>query len=400
MNPATVERGDRMGRIATSRRGWWAMALLATGLAASFSAGVVADDDALRARMRSALETLTRILPLSLAPKSYASAPDRAAISAGLDSLAADADAIERHAEAYSATHRILSNVFGAEMSRLQRDLEAERYENVRRGLLGVTRTCYTCHSKLPGGADLDLGAELMQAAQVQALPLYHRAVLAGAVRRFDEALEYYEALFRAAPMDSQAFSWASALERYLLLALRVRRDAQRPAAVLRSFSARDAVPPYLKRYVERWIAALDQLELDAPEGEELQRARALRARAESAGAYPADPAAKVYYVAMSGLLHVYLRREDRTPRERSQAWYLLGVAEYHLTSTYWTGQTEYFLERAILAAPGTVEAERAYEFLEDYLILEYSGSAGLAVPPEASSWLRELRRRAGHRAP
>jgi hypothetical protein len=55
--------------------------------------------------------------------------------------------------------------------------------------------------------------------------------------------------------------------------------------------------------------------------------------------------------------------------------------------------ETKFFLETAIRPAPQSVHARKAYAFLEEYVLVGYTGSAGLHLPADIQARLAELRR-------
>ena len=114
---------------------------------------------------------------------------------------------------------------------------------------------------------------------------------------------------------------------------------------------------------------------------------------------FPEDPRSLVHFVEASRLLHRFVQARAEAPpgdaddrRRLGEAYYLLGVAEAHITSNYWYAETEFFLESAIRLAPDSDFARKAYAWLEEDVLIGYSGSAGLEVPNDVSDYLRELR--------
>jgi hypothetical protein len=94
-----------------------------------------------------------------------------------------------------------------------------------------------------------------------------------------------------------------------------------------------------------------------------------------------------------SGLLHRRVKLGKPAPAS-AEAYYLLGVTELRIGSSAWLTEPEAYLEAAIRAAPASPAARRAYVVLEESTLLGYTGSGGEGeLPPEAASWLAELRR-------
>jgi hypothetical protein len=97
--------------------------------------------------------------------------------------------------------------------------------------------------------------------------------------------------------------------------------------------------------------------------------------------------------VAASGLLHRFLSTDGSNDTQRSEAYYLLGLAESHMSRSYWVSETDFFLERAIRLAPRNPWARKAYALMEAYTVAFYSGSGGVNVPHDVQATLDELKK-------
>jgi hypothetical protein len=95
-----------------------------------------------------------------------------------------------------------------------------------------------------------------------------------------------------------------------------------------------------------------------------------------------------------SGLLHRWVTRLGAPTAASADAYYLLGVTELRIGSTYWLTEPESYLEAAIRAAPGAPVARNAYIVLEEATWLGYTGGGSPdELPPEVAQWLDRLRR-------
>ena len=130
------------------------------------------------------------------------------------------------------------------------------------------------------------------------------------------------------------------------------------------------------------------------PAGQEVARAKAVLTEAQAVRRFPADRAGLVHDLVASGLLHRAVTAAGKPTPDSAEAYYLLGVTELRIGSSYWLTEPEAYLEAAIRAAPGSAPARRAYVVLEESTLLGYTGSGGEGeLPPEVASWLGELRR-------
>jgi hypothetical protein len=99
-----------------------------------------------------------------------------------------------------------------------------------------------------------------------------------------------------------------------------------------------------------------------------------------------------------SALLHqeVEARRAahaaDDDP-ELGRAFWLLAALEDRTVHSYWFPQTEVYMEAALRAAPRDPVAARAYERIEEALLVDYGAMRAEDLPEEARNRLAELAR-------
>jgi seryl-tRNA synthetase len=101
-----------------------------------------------------------------------------------------------------------------------------------------------------------------------------------------------------------------------------------------------------------------------------------------------------IQFMLASSVLHQLSETTPSTPENASllaEVYYLLGLVETTLSRTSWTSETEFYLETAIRQDPKSGFARDAYMLLEEYLILGYTGSAGVNLPEEVETYLWEL---------
>jgi hypothetical protein len=76
---------------------------------------------------------------------------------------------------------------------------------------------------------------------------------------------------------------------------------------------------------------------------------------------------------------------------DSAHAFFLLGVTSLQSGRSWWLGEADGYLETAIRQAPGSDWAKRAYVFLEEQTLANYSGSGGVHVPPDVRKRLEDL---------
>ena len=347
--------------------------------------------------MRAIYGALVTVFPLSLDEHRFSLPVNREPVQAALQAITDHAGRLRDHAGSLPGSYEFLRRTLVGDASQAATSYRLGHYESARFLVQDLTGACFGCHTRLPESQRFDLGASFLSEPGVAAMPLDDRARLAAATRQFDAALGYFEQMFEAPESHPVDIAYSSAFEDYLKLALRVHEDTARPLHALSRFVARDDLPRYLRIHVESWMEALRDLSGAELPPDDLQAAREVFREAQLRSAFPQDPRAMVHFVAASRLLHRYVDARPgvshEATRERlAEAYYLLGVAEAHITSNYWYSETEFFLESAIRLAPRSQMARKAYAWLEEDLLLGYSGSAGTELPPEVAEHLQELR--------
>ncbi|NIR29955.1 MAG: hypothetical protein GWN84_11700 [Gammaproteobacteria bacterium] len=361
------------------------MAILIVGASAVTATATTRDT------MRLIFEALSVVFPLSLDRAAFEDPSQRARIHDALQSLSLGADNLAAHGESLGPTHEYVRRSLVVDAHDVLDSYEQGRFDTTRFLLQEMTGACFACHSKLPAEQQFDMGARFTQEPHVRRLSLAQRARLEVATRQFESALRTYEQLFEEYPLDANRANVGLAVEEYLKIAIRVHGDFDRPIATLGQLEDRADVPPYLREEIAAWSAALRELERRERTDNLLEQARALIQEAERRADYPMDPRGLVHYMLASSLLNRYLYSEHH-PAESAEAFYLLGVAESHFSSSYWLAETEFFLEQAIRLEPGTTLARRAYITLEEHVVAAYTGSTGVHVPEDVRTHLAELR--------
>jgi hypothetical protein len=212
------------------------------------------------------------------------------------------------------------------------------------------------------------------------------------AARQFDTALTTCEALFRSDDISATEIDLMAFFEDYMRIAIRVNHDFGRVIKTLETFRQRPDVPRYLDQQLTGWIDSLKALQNEMGQGDELVRGRDLILQGQRQNRFLADRQGLVYFIAASSLLHRYVNTGTKSKPQLAEAYYYLGVAESYVPRTSWISETEFLLETAIRLAPTSPYGKKAFAFLEEYLIVGYSGSSGLHLPSDVKRRLDDLR--------
>ncbi len=345
-----------------------------------------------RSTMAQILGALRVALPLSLSDERFSDPANRQALHQALETLAANAAALQTHGNAEEAGFRYLSRSLAEDSRSIARRFDEGRHREARFLLGQLTEDCVACHSRLPSPEASALGRILLEEVDVEGLEPEERVRLEVATRQFDAAIAGYERLFAAEATTPVRADLEGLLTDYLVLVIRVKDDLPRARRTLEAFAARGDLPRYLERNVGAWIGELAELERSPATGPAVERAGALLDEARRRSGFPADRTLLIYDLVASGILHRHVTEHREPSAQLAEAYYLLGVAEARIRRSSWLFESEFYLETAIRMAPDAPFAELAYAQLEEETLAGYSGSSGLHLPADVQANLEELR--------
>lgn len=366
------------------------LAGLVLGVAAAAPARAAEDPAETRARMREIFTSMQLLLPLS-ADGDLAEPDRRGAVTRALESLAGDAQLLAEHAGEDDPARRFLGRSLASDARNALDRYREGRTESAAFLVQQATENCIACHGKLRSPGDSPLAESFVDETALAKLRPEERARMQIALRQFDAALATLEALFADPAVHPSTM--LGPLTDYLIVAVRVRGDYERPVPVLEAFAKRPDLWVQLRGDVEQWIRDLRELRGLRDQPASLDSARQLVEQARTRNPLGPDQRNLVRYLAASSQLHRWLGSGEHPPAEQSEAWQLLGVCELQTGDTFWLSQAEFYLETAIRRAPGSEPARRAYELLEAEMIGSFTGAAGVDLPPSIAARLTELRK-------
>ena len=349
-------------------------------------------DPATRAAMREIFKALSEILPRCLSSERFATPGDREIVSAEFAKIAANADALAKHTGSASADFASRGAILADDARRASARFASGRLVDARFVALRLTESCIGCHSRLPSDKDAPFASKLIDDAKLGALTPVERARLAVATRQFDKALELYEAeLAGPAPSAGVAVRMPDLVE-YLIVAVRVKRDPKRAAALLEKLEKRPETPPDVRDEIGPWLTTLRSEGKVVDSAPSLAQARSLVESGKRAREYPYSKAGLIDDLLASSILHRLLEDPKQERLVRAETYYLLGVTDATVRSSPWLSDADWYLATAIRTAPHTAIAARAFDAYEDMTILEWTGSSGTPLPDDVLEELDRLR--------
>jgi hypothetical protein len=337
------------------------------------------DSQVTQATMRGIFTALTTAYGYSLDMEYFEDRHNREDITAALEALVFNTDALEDHGGGLDPSFDYLRRSLATDAEQALQRFQDRQFLGSQFMLSKLMENCATCHGRLPADQAFDTGARFLQEANVAAIPPVDRVNIEIATRQFDNALETYEEIFALPNMTDQGLSLIGAFEGYLKLCIGVVGDTDRAIATLQTFIKRSDMPDELRKQVGLWISALGSLDLAAAQGKELETARSLVGEADvmvrrAPNTYPDR---LIEFIAASSLLHRYLQAASTYDDTIAEAYYLLAVAESQIAKSFWISETAFLLEKSIRQAPKTESAAKAYRALKEYVKAAQSTSAG-----------------------
>ncbi|HEB89848.1 MAG TPA: hypothetical protein ENI85_09785 [Deltaproteobacteria bacterium] len=347
------------------------------------------------------------LIPLSLDETRWGDPKYRKQILESLDRLERAADALERHGRSREVGFDELALNLARDLREVRAHYREGAYDEARFFLTGSLQNCVSCHVRLPYEKTFPLADQLISQVEIQRLDPREKAWLYVTVRRFDDALDTWEALMRDPNGPADQLDAGGVLVDYLNVVLRVCGDIERARRALAALVERRDVPVYLERRLQIWLDALNTLDPKrfqptTPPSLDLGVSLAEQAGEISKGPFGRD--GLVHDLAAASLLVRWLesdrqkrlqRTRNPTSKERedtARAYYWLGVVEARSLDGFWVNLSERHLEAAIRADPEGPYARPAYARLEETQVLGYGGASGSHLPADVWTNLKELR--------
>lgn len=369
----------------TGRQKWALRTIVGS---AALAAGVALAAPTTRDAMREIFADLRVLLPAAVSQEF--SDPNQAEkIAKALGGLQVHAELLDRHSTGLDPGARLFGQALARDARRARELYERGRFENAEFFVQALVDDCVACHTRVPA-KDSPWAEGFLSKRELRELEPLERARVQVATRRFEDAMETYEAVLLSP--NERPDLLLGPLASYLSVAVRVQRDPERARRLLEAQLERKDLPKIPREDIKHWsdrLASVSQADLKA---ENLAQARAAAKRADAAGGYPGDPRALVESLVASAQLYPLLEQPQASPADAAEIYYRLGRAELGITRGAWLPRADLFLETAIRLAPNTPVARDAFELLEEEALAGFTGSGGLRLPSEEETRLAELR--------
>lgn len=345
-----------------------------------------------RSIMAQIFSSLTTVLPYSLDSAQFSDPKNRDKILGELRKMRDSTSALVDHTKRYEGSYGFIAKSMSRDIKDIYTWYDKGATSESRYLLHQVSENCVSCHMKLPDPGHAPRMDHFFKDVSITKLPAPEKARLQVALRQFDEALATWEEMFKTWPKPSELFAM-DALPEYLKVAIRVKNEPKRAQVTLEGLAKRSDLPKFMAREVDAWTVSLKKLSGEmAKKGNELGRAEKIVQSARRTMEYPMDRTGLVDYIVASGLLNRFMQEKSIKLDQKAEAYYLLGITESLIGRSTWLTQTDYYFEAAVRAAPKSKFALKAFDALEQQILMEYSGSGGTHIPDDVQANLEELR--------
>ena len=347
-------------------------------------------DDYTRAVMREVYEGIRVALPASIDSTVFKAPKNQGEIFAALDTLARNATLLAEHSRSRDAQMSFLARSVERDAIEARISYRHGRYKRSAFVLRQIVENCVVCHARLPDSHGSLIAKGFVDIGVMASLPPQPRSTLLIATRQFDEGLDALEAVL-ADPLTHPAVMLGP-LTDYLVIAIRVKGDYERPIPILEAFAQREDLWSSLRVDVEEWIAALPSLQERAATASTVASARAIIEEGEALDEYGDGQGSLLHFIVASSVLERFIDRHPERDAELGEAYYLRGILETRIGRNYWVTTAPFFLEESIRIAPVEPFAANALVVLEREMFAAYEGSDIEELPEAEKAHLAELR--------
>jgi len=368
----------------------WGVAFAAWAILACGEDPKPAEDDYTRSVMREIFEGIRVALPASVDSAVFKAPQNQGEIFSALDTMARNAALLEKHARGCDAQMGFLARSVERDAIEARTTYRHGHYKRSAFVLRQMVEDCVVCHTRLPDDCGSMIAEDFVDEGVMASLPAQQRSMLLIATRQFDQGLDALEKVL-ADPLTHPAMMLGPLTE-YLVVAVRVEGDYERPIATLQTFVRRKDLWPSLRRDVEEWIAALPSLQERAAGASTVTSARAIIEEGEALDEYGNGQGSLLHLIVASSILERFIDAHPARDAELGEAYYLRGILETRIGGNYWVTSAPFFLEESIRIAPTAASAVESLIVLERELFAAYEGSDIEELPEAEKAHLAELR--------
>ena len=272
------------------------------------------------------------------------------------------------------------------DMQLAYRSFESGKVEFANDMLRQSLNTCFQCHTRANVGPEFkNLKLNL---SGLRMTPL-EKADVHVALRQYDEALEILKSeIVSPASYYERPFVIEKALEKYLALMVRVKKNYPQAITTLDRFNDRDSLPVYLTDKAKAWRKSLVYWNNKTLNKKDLNK---LMTRSEKLQDEVSYQAGFVENLIASNLLHELIS-QSKNATQKAKYYHQLGeIYESLIDLGFWSLPESYY-EACVKEVPKTAMAKKCFRDYERNILMGFSGSAGVFIPEDEQQKIKELR--------
>lgn len=248
---------------------------------------------------------------------------------------------------------------------------------------------CFNCHTTTQLGPENTFSTSRLDSS-FRIYPT-EKADYYVATRQYDQAIRVLEGVLeRPDTSAEQPHEQMLAMKKYLALMVRVRKEPTRAGDTIAKYLKNGNPPYFVATEAEAWVKSLRRWASEKrKQPKPLQKAKDLMKQA--ARAQSAYHAGYVENLRVTALLHEALK-DTKKPLEKADIYRMLGDSYDIVSDLGMWDLPEAYYEACVRTAPKSKVAQACYRNYERAIVMGFSGSAGVFIPAEERSKMRDLK--------
>lgn len=346
--------------------------------------------------MQEMKKTLSEILPLAANAVEFNKVENQKKIRDDVEKLAELSKTVQHSpvANEKDPALKVISAALSEDLDKIHEGLKLGKTEFARYGLLNVTSYCIECHTRTSLGPSFQ-SDKLDQS--ITSLGSLEKGEYYLAVREFDSAYNELRKFIEQKLSSGGDFQNVDkAIRNALSITVKYSKDRKKASDLISLIEMKKTTPFYLKQSAKGWRRAVNDWNRERTTNfskpkNVFDKVSKDMVKARAAQSAFNEQAGDVYYFKAISNLHLVMLGK-LTKDELGQALQLMGVCQEAVRDLSAGDLHESYYESCIREVPHSKWSKQCFERLEQSIILGYTGSSGVHLPPEVRKHLDQLK--------
>lgn len=346
--------------------------------------------------MQEMKETLSEVLPIAANPAEFAKPENQKKIKDDVEKLAELSKTVQHSpvANEKDPALKAISSALADDLEKIHEGVKLGKMDFARYGLINVTSYCIECHTRTSLGPSFK-SEKLDQS--LRSLGSLEKGEYYLAIREFDAAYTELRKFIEQKLSKGGDFDNVDrAIRNALSITVKYSKDKKKASDLVNLIEMNKSAPFYLKQSAKGWRRAINDWNREATPNfskpkDVFVKVSKNMAKARAAQSAFNEQAGDVYYFRAISYLHLVMLGK-LSKEELGQALQLMGVCQEAVRDLSAADLHENYYESCIREVPKSKWSKQCYERLEQSIVLGYTGSSGVHVPPEVRKHLDELK--------